>query len=236
MPLVWQDSFLDALGNDCEDDTINQVDYLFARISLATVQGQSVYQLPAYVRSVARITWRGYKVWPISWRQMTDLSPVSMVIDETEKYEAPQSRPRFYCFHPMDIRSIRFFPTPNETLVQNDTKCFDSEGIRDVCALSVWRGPDYTDPQWSIPEYLSRRTKKAFVLNQAFLKEGKGQNLTASEYYKSKYDFLIKLLKKVNSGHFVSRRPRLNESFNLDGFGRHPHRPILPPNYSRSGE
>jgi hypothetical protein len=166
---------------------------------------------------------------------MADLSPVSMVIDEVNKWEAPQSRPRFYCFHPMDLRTIRFYPTPHETLSKDDTKVFDTVGIGQVVAMSVWRGPDPDDTQWQIPDYISRRTKKAFVLNQAFLKEGKGQNLTASEYYKKKYDFLISLFKKVNNGHFVSKRPRLNDSFNLDGFGRHPHRPVLPPNYSGSG-
>jgi hypothetical protein len=40
------------------------------------------------------------------------------------------------------------------------------------------------------------------------------------------------MFKKINSGVFVSKRPRLNE----EGFllGTKPHRPVLPPNFSRS--
>lgn len=229
---MWNDSFLASLGEDGENNTVQKVEYLFTKFSLGLVQGQSVYILPAWVRNVQRITWQGYKVHPISFREMCELTPSTMVIDESTKYEAPMGRPLYYCLHPSDVRNIRFYPTPNEDLAIDDSKVWTRDGIGDICCVACYRS--YDGGEFKLPEYISRRTLKAFILGMAFLKEGKGQNLRAYKYYDGKYEFCLEILKRVNSLHFLSRRYRLSDTFNLDGFGKKPHRPVLPPNFSRN--
>lgn len=233
MPLIWQDSYLSRYADDAETDAASQVDYLFHRFSFASVQGQSVYTLPTYCKSIKRITWLGYKVWPISWREMADMTPSTMVVSESEKYEAPQGRPRFYCLHPNDLHAIRFYPTPNQTLAAVSDPLTTRDKILAGVIISCWRAPDVTGTEFVLPSYISRRTKKCFVLMHAFRKEGKGQNMLASQYYKKKYDFQIELFKQINNQVYVSRRPRLADDFNLSGFGRRPGRPVLPPNFPR---
>ncbi len=229
MPLIWQESFLNDLAQDAEKDAAQRVNYLFTKFSLAITAGQSVYTLPSYTRSILRITWKGYKVWPISWREMCEIDPASMVASESEKVEATQSRPYYYCIHPNNERNIRFFPTPNETVASDDTKVWGTTGITDIICVSAWRTPDFET--FVLPSYVSRRTKKAYALMMAFLKEGKGQNLKASAYYKSKYEFQINLLKSVVGGVFVSRRLRLSDQLR-ENPGR-PGRPVYPANFPR---
>lgn len=232
MPIIWQSAFLSRYADDAETDAAASLDYLFYRFTLSTTQGTSTYTLPTFVKSVVRITWKGYKVWPLSWREMADLNPASMVATGGNLYESPEGRPRFYCFHPNDLRNIRFFPTPNQTIAADDTKVNDTNDLQDVVCISCWRSPDTTIGE-QLPSYVARRTKKAFVLKYAWAKEGKGQNLVASNYYDAKYKFQLELLKKVNEHCFLSRRHRLDDSYNLAGFGRRKPRPVLPPNFAR---
>jgi hypothetical protein len=229
MAVIWEEQFLSDLATDAENDAVQKCDYLFTRFSIEVTSGQSVYSLPSYVRKIERVTWKGYKVWPVSFREMCELNPATMVASESEKVEAGTGKPLYYALHPNNIRNIRFYPTPNETLAADDTKVWTTTGIDDICCISAYRSPDGSSNV--LPDYLSRRTKKAYILQQAFLKEGKGQNLTASAYYAKKYMFQIELLKKINNGHFVSRRLRLSDA--LSEQGRRPARPVLPPNYPR---
>lgn len=229
MAIVWQESFLNDLMEAAEQDAAQKVDYLFTRFSLETTSGRSVYTLPSYIKSVSRVTWKGYKVWPISWREMCEIDPTTMVVSEADKVESTSGKPIYYCLHPNNIRNIKLYPAPNASLAVDDTKVWDTVGLATILCVSAWRNPDYST--FALPSYISRRTKKAYILNQAFLKEGKGQNLTASEYYSKKYQFQIDLLKRINEGHFVSRRLRLSDVVSSRG-GR-PARPVLPPNYPR---
>jgi hypothetical protein len=80
--------------------------------------------------------------------------------------------------------------------------------------------------------YITRRIKKAYILSRAFAKEGKGQNLIASAYYKKKLDLLLGILKDINSNVFVAKQRVLNGNFDIGQYAV-PGRPVLPSNYER---
>src|SRR5512140_977981 len=100
MGVIWDESYLLSKLEEAERDAVGKVDYLFYRFTLGVTQGLSTVTLPSYVRKISRITWKGYKVWPISWREMKDLNPSAAVVSDDERYETSQGKPFYYCLHP----------------------------------------------------------------------------------------------------------------------------------------
>jgi hypothetical protein len=100
--------------------------------------------------------------------------------------------------------------------------------------VACWRNIDstFTDPTSLLPNYIDRRTRKAYVLWKAFASEGKGQNARASKYYEQLYNFLIEQFIKINQGAYVGKRYAIEDGLlTIDGF-RYP-RPILPSQFER---
>lgn len=227
---IWTDTFLNQLQDDAERRIVADVTCLFHRFCLATTAGLSVYTMPSFVRSIKRITWRGRKVEPLSWEQFVLLTPATVFVSANQKIETTNSRPQWYTMHPTNIGDIRFFPTPDESF--DDTGDPYSPDVGPKCIISCWRYVDTSLPQASLPNYIARRTIKAYVLWKAFESEGPGQNLKASKYYKSVYDFLIEQFRLINDGVFVSRKFSLGDGlFGLENY-RYP-KPLLPPNFER---
>ena len=229
MSQIWDQTFIDGLAESAEKDAVNRVDYLFFRFSMSSEAGKSVYTLPNYVRKIERITWRGYKVWPLSWREMCEINPATAVVSETTKTESSQSRPLYYCLHPTNYRNIRFYPTPNETIALDDSRIDYTDGIRARVIVSCYRAPFMDDYNYRMPSWIRRRLIKAYALRAAYLKEGKGQNLKASQYWDKKYSYLTEMFKTIVNGCYVSKRNRLGDG--SSNFGKKPARPILPPNF-----
>lgn len=227
MPIVWEETYLNRLLRDAEYDAVNRFDYLFFRYSLQTTSGVSIYNLPNSVRKVMRITWKGKKVDPITWQEMAELTPSSFVGGPVT-VEAGGGTPRWYSLHPNNIRQIRFYPTPNETIAADDEGIM-GPNIRDTVIVSCYRAPILDDTFWSMPVYVRRRTAKAYALTRAFAREGKGQNLGASEYYTAKLEWLYENFRRINEGVYVSKKPRLNAGIQFSS--ARPGRPQLPANY-----
>ena len=227
MPTIFSDTYLQRLLYEAERDAVNRVDYLFYRISLPIIAGQSVYRLPDEVRKIKRITWRGKKVDPLTWQEVASLSPTSFV-GGGANFEYSTSVPKYYSLHPNDIRNIRFYPTPNESLPLVEVG-LEGPTIGDCCIISCYRNPEQVEnTPFQLPPYVQRRTTKAYAAWKAFSREGKGQNLTASEYYASKLEWLYRWFALINDGTFVSRRPRLLAE---SGDRCKVAKPVLPPNF-----
>ena len=237
MPVIWDESYLLGKLEEAERDAVGKVDYLFYRTTISVTQGWSTVTLPSYVRKIARITWKGYKIWPVSWREMRDLNPSVAVVSDEERYETTQGKPLYYCLHPNNYRKIQFFPAPNESIAADPLGTADIMGtaIPNYVIVSCYRAPSTSNPSLQLPPYIARRTKKAYALREAFLIEGKGQNIKASDYYSQKYDWEIENFKKINNGVFVARRPQLSDKLGGSGAGGRPARPVLPVNFARRG-
>jgi len=212
--MIWSDNYLNSLLTEAEEDIVTLVDCSYIRTALEVTKGKSTYILPSDLRSIIRITWKGQPLTGISFKDLSSLNPASFVVSETVKSEATESVPQFYCIHPTGSKNIRFYPTPNETLSTGDVY---GAGISSLCVVSYWGVGD-------IPVYIARRTKKAYVMMKAFAKEGKGQNLQASRYFKKKYDFLISMFKSINSGVYAIRSRSITNETNLKS-------PKLPSNF-----
>ncbi len=238
---IWSDNLLSQLAADAEQEICKQIPCLFYRFCMATTKGKSVYTLPNFVRSVRSVAWRGKKLDPVSWEELTLLTPATAVVSEGAGPTYPQigietsvSRPLWYGFHPTNVLDIRFYPCPDESFTSNAEPPYSPSPNGSSCIVSCWRNPDETfaDATSLLPAYIDRRTRKAYVAWKAFEKDGKGQNLKAAAFYKAKFDFLISQFKRINEGAFVAKRYEIDEGLlSIDNF-RYP-RPFLPSNFER---
>jgi len=209
--MIWSDSYLSTLLTEANLDILEKVKCVYTRTALTIVQGTSVYALPTDFRELIRITWKGKPIDSINEfeaeRQFYTSAPSGS--------EYSQGEPKFYCMK--GVKYIRLFPTPSEALA-NVGDAYGS-GISSLCIVSYWGTGD-------IPDYIGRRVKKAYAMMRAFAKEGKGQNLDAVKYFKAKYDFLLAMFIKINSGIYAAKRSlSIGESRRKD--------PILPSTFER---
>lgn len=233
MSTIWTDDFLNQLAVDAEEDIQQEIECIFDRQYLPTVVGQSVYTLPDSIRAIKRITWRGRKLDPANWEDLQSLSPHTAYVDPADKVETSVSRPWWYALHPTNIHDIRFYPTPDETFDGITGDPFSPGTNEPQCTISCWRNIDITNPLYSLPTYVDRRTRKAYILWKAFEKEGKGQNLSASKYYKQKYSFLIEQFRTINQAAFLSKRYSLDDGSLSTLEARRYPKPSLPPQFER---
>lgn len=233
--LIWTDAQLEQWSEDAIGQIAVDVNCIFVRECIAVTQGQSVYTLPAYVRTVRRVTWRGRTLDAESWEELTMLTPATVFLSQgsSANVETSQSRPLYYAMHPTNPYDIRLYPTPNESFtVTGESNPYAPQVNTPSCIVDFYREPDATNliPVISIPPYILRRVQKAYVLEKAFAAEGKGQDLKASVFYGQKYQFLIDKFRSINDGCFVGKKYAIEDgSMSIDGW-RYP-RPILPSNF-----
>jgi len=203
--MIWDDVYLDRLRADAEQDICNRINCLFFRYAIQITSGLSVYTLPVTNSRIRRVTWKGRKLDPLTFQEMCDLDPQFAYADSTNKYETPTGLPRYYILHPTNIRDLRFYPVPNEDILIDGLDVY-GVGVDTNVVISCFRNIDGTDPKYQLPDYIYRRTVKAYVLWKAFSAEGPGQDSRAAAYQKSKYSFYIEKFSKLNSDIFVSKR------------------------------
>jgi hypothetical protein len=232
MPQIWNETYLNRLLDDAEDYITSTINCIFDRISIGIISGTSVYTLPSYVKGIIRITWKGKKIYPLTFPEFCALNPSNAVVDGTSKIEAALSTPKFYVKHPTNFYDIRFWPTPAGNISAGTTNLFGA-AISSCVIISCYRTQSTDQAYLYIPLYLKRRIKKAYLLSRAFAKEGKGQDLQASVYYTKKLEYLMEALKDINSNVFLGKTHLLNDTFNSGRCGT-PGRPILPPDYGVS--
>lgn len=226
---IWTTDYLASLNVEAGDQISTDINCIYNRSMLATTQGLSTYTLPAMLRSLLKVTWRGLKVDPVNWEQFTSLTPNAVFLDLINRIEAPEGRPYWYTINPTNLFDIRFYPTPNESFTDTGDPFSPDNGPK--CIVSYYQKIDTLYPTTVLPFYVDRRLRKVYVLWQAFLAEGKGQDLKAAEYYRNRYNFLIERFRAINEGCYISKRYSLGES--EDHYSYRRPRPTLPTNYER---
>lgn len=235
---IWSDAYLTQLSTDAEQQINKDVQCIFNRFYLPTQQGVSVYTLPSFVRSVIRITWRGYGLDQENWEELTLLTPATVFVAQgsSQNVETSNSRPLYYALHPTNPYDIRLYPTPNESFNTTGGDPFSPSPNEPFCTVSCYRNIDSTfaDPTALLPRYIDRRTRKAYVLWKAFSQEGPGQNLTAAKYYQQKYTFLISRFTEINQGAFIGKIYGMDDGGLLTNDGFKYPKPTLNPNFERT--
>jgi len=234
---IWTEAQLNQWETDAYPQIAVEVNCIWARECLPTQAGVSVLHLPVYVRSLERVVWRSRSLTPQSWDEFGLLTPATTFLSDGNQLnvETSVSRPLFYALHPTNPYDIRLYPSPNESFTAaGEPNPYAPQPYSPSCIIEYFREPDptNTNPILSIPPYIMRRTVKAYVLWKAFAAEGKGQDLQASAYYQSEYNFLIGVFRTINAGCFVSKHYSLGDSL-LDPQNYRYPKPMLGPNFER---
>jgi len=189
---IWTDAYLNELALEAERDIARETSRLFYRFSLAVTNAVPTYTLPTYIREIVQVSWKGRRL--LSFHQED-------AINFNKLYRTENGEPNYYLRSSDGMQTIRFVPVPNETIAasSSDTLLDLSTELDDRVVISCYRRTDETATFVQLPDYLARRTIKAYVLWKAFAKEGKGQNLRAAKYYENKYRSLIVLATRVRS-------------------------------------
>ena len=231
MPIIWTDAYLLNLLSEADKRIASDLDLHFDKIALTITSGKSTYSLNPSIKKVMYITWKGKKLEPLGFNETNDLAFNTAVVSDGVREEYSTSVPRYYSTHPNNMSVIRLIPTPNESFTPTGTEdLWDATQIRNHCIVTCYRYSDPTSDEFKLPEYLGRRYKKHYALYRAFLKEGKGQNLTAAAYHKKKYLAQLETLKLINANTYISKRCILQPNdLRERGFGVAV--PQLPSNY-----
>lgn len=236
--MIWDDNYLNQLNSNAGQQINQDLPCIWQRFTFAIQAGLSVYRLPSFVRSILGIQIRGRELDKANWDDLTVLTPATVFVGSNapnENIETTSGKPLWYALHPTNIYDIRFFPTPDETFTSDPSDDPYSPDNGPKCIITCLRAIDDTgvDKTALLPNYIDRRTRKAYVLWKAFRSEGKGQNLKASEYYRKKYDYLIKSFTRINNQPFIGKKYNIEDgNLQIDAF-RYP-RPTLNPNFERT--
>jgi len=187
---IFDDSYLQSLIDEGEIEISRQIRLIHNRIAIATTAGNSIYSLPTNLIGIRRVTWKG-----------NELPALSVIEMNTSDYFRPQNLmnqtvPKW--FNPLNnnYEKIQILPVPNESLVDtgdlNDSEIIKERFIITGIFLAIPTGTTYR-----LPEFMRRNVIKFYAMREAYLREGKGQNLTASEYFGNMYSTFLGIYKEI---------------------------------------
>lgn len=220
--MIWEDSYLLKLLEEAEKEVSTKVPCVFHRFSINIQKGVAVYDLPSGIIGIKRISWKGHTVWPAELNELQNLLNFRPLESPT-----PSDRPLHYIRSPYGYQRIKFWATPNEDIIADDRN-LDGLAISQRVIISCWREATPNNENFQIPDYMRRQLLRYYAMSRAYLKEGKGQNIQASQYFENKFNFSLSKFKKVFDNIYRSRLMALSPRRpSIIGIPR----PKLPTNY-----
>jgi len=219
---IWSSATITRFQLEGEKDVARKLNCVLSREALNIVADTATYAIAEEAFSISRITWKGTKIDPLSFR------------DKREIYDTRggvSSKPDWYLYDNQGRNTITFFPTPSANVPSAGQTALFSTHIPTAVIVEICRIPDSDD--FLIPLYVRRRLLKYYVLWKCFAIEGKGQNLKNAQAFEQRYNDYVGRLKKIHQGHFMARRRTLSP---VGLGGMTPRGGVLPSNYGRPGE
>ena len=201
------------LSQEGENSFVVDNPCILKRVAPTAVSGVSLIVLPDDVKSIRRVTWKGYKLDPLPQRNFR----------EVFQGATQQGRPFWYVFNNVGQNLIQLFPAPNETLTPATANLFGS-AIPNQLIVEYFQAPDFVNA--ILPSYFRRRLLKTYVLRGCFNIEGQGQNLKNSKYFKQRWDQLSKLYGQLLDD--LHNKPRKLVVQGISAAYYFPGRPLLP--------
>lgn len=213
MPL-FNTATISRFAAEGESDFNDEFPSILHRVALASTVGQSLFVLPSDVKSVRRVTWKGFKLDPLPHRNFR----------EVFQSATQQGKPFWYVYNNVGQNIIQLFPAANEVLTSTSTDLYSSTDIGTKCIIEYFRNTD--SASYTVPAFFRRRLLKSYVLRACFNIEGKGQNAKASAYFKNKYKMLKSLYGELLGDLYNKPRKLVISGINASSF--HPGHPVLP--------
>lgn len=215
---LFAEEDLTRLEQDGEDLFFQEFHCIIDRLSIAITSGTSEYTLADHVHSIRRVTWYGREVLPMTHREYRD----------GLEFVSSTGRVDNYIFTGLASQTIKFHRTPGENISLVAGDLYNAEQIADGVVIEYWRSPDYST--YILPPFFRNRLLRTYVNKRKLELEGKSQNLKASKYFESKWNFQVAIYKELMMA-LINRPRRLVDSGPREFYGRNVARPILPDGY-----
>jgi hypothetical protein len=192
--------------------------FLVDRIALNITANVKQYDLPDYVTSIRRITYKGSGLDPLPRRNQREVFQNSTQV----------GTPFWYVYNNIGLNSIILFPCPPSSvaLPANGADLYSQAVISTSCIVEFTRVSD--NVTHIIPPVFRRQLLKRYVAANALLVDNREVNLRASKYYKSRWEAQKQdFFATVDELYNQPRRLLVND-FNT--FNYFPGRPVLPIN------
>jgi hypothetical protein len=182
---IHSDAYLNSLIADQEAELSRKTKAIYDRFEIAITAGQSRYTLPENIFSVIEVGWQGESV---------DVSDISDYGGDAwykpNNLSSQATRPRFFMLANYGYKTIQFHPVPAVSYSLTGGDLFTRSGYNAAIVISCYRVADISGSAYRLRSRLLRNTIKYRAMERAYLKAGPGQDLKASEYFKSKADFI----------------------------------------------
>lgn len=244
---IWTSDQLEAWALQAEQEIAIKVPCIVERVGLDIVAGNPLYTIPSSSLGIRRITWLGYKLYPLTKLEVQDLYPNNSITSnffgafssafsnafyiKGSTSGTTSGRPYHWSYSGYGWDRIQLFPTPDVSISAVSIGLWDVN-IRTQCIVEYYRLPDTASQVHRVPSYIRRALIKDFVLSKAFKVESIGQDLQASQWHNTRYEINLDIFKAIASGVFVAKKQRLGLKDSVTNGIR--GKALLPPQYGPS--
>lgn len=244
---IWPSAKLEDWALEAEEDIAIKAPCIVDRVALNIVSGNPLYEIPSSSLGIRRITWLGYKLYPLTKLEVQDLYPYVSITNsyfgafssafsnafyvKSSSSGTTLGRPYHWAYSGYGWDKIQLYPTPNISIGTTTSGLWDTS-ITTHCIVEYYRLPDISGQVHRVAPYIRRALIKDFVLAKAFQSEGIGQDLQASMWHSQRYEINLDLFKSILAGVFVAKKQRLGLKNALTNNIR--GKALLPPQYGPS--
>lgn len=172
----FSSDLITRFSQEAEYEFAREFPCIIARYALNIIAQTSIYTLNSNVIDIRKITWKGRRIDPISYRRYREVFGPSAT-----------GTPDYYIYNNVGQSQIKFIPTPIVTIGSVTNDLYGSE-IPNRVIVECYIMPNFST--YTIPSFIRRRLLKAYVMMKCFSIEGRGQNLKAAKYWEDKWNFL----------------------------------------------
>lgn len=196
--------------------------FIIDRYVLPIVTNEYLYELPDYVSNIRRITYRGRKLSPYSGTEQ--------ILSGSTPQRYSRAEPREYIYNFIGKKTIRFFPTPAETIAGTGDG-WSGSVIREKCVVEFFRTPDSTDEYKRLPAWLRTQFCEDYAILQLAKMDNAGYDIKTVKRFEAKWEKAKENIATVKSLLFRSSPKSFIAASEL--IRMRPGRPTLPWTFGR---
>jgi hypothetical protein len=219
---AYDSTDIDYFAEAGEEELCREFNLVVDRYVLPITENEYLYEVPSYCYNIRRFTYRG--------RQLNPYSGSEQIWSGSTPQRYSQGEPREYIYNFLGRKTIRFFPTPAESL-SGSGDGWSGSVIRDQCVLEFFRTPDFTNEFLRIPAWFREQVCENYAILHAAKMDNQGFDSKTLKHYTWKWNKDRENVSSIKQMLFRAV-PKVMASYGENTYNRYkPARPSLPWNF-----